>query len=118
MADAGSCDEEPIDDPEYQVTPPNTQTPRGTSPSSGDKRASSTSTTATSPNKKQRSPTVRVVDTNMQAHNDIAARKINLMPNMLEFGTQDQLDAEHVGVQERESPSFAGHDRAGHPDSL
>jgi len=118
VADAGSCVEEPIDDPEYQVTPPSMQTPRGTSPSSGAKRASSTSTTATSPNKKPRSPAVRVVDTNMQAHNDIAAHKINLM-HMLEFkketrqASQDRIElvtqiAYDMGVSAKTPTLFRG----------
>jgi hypothetical protein len=98
VADAGSCDEEPIDDPEYQVTPPSTHTPRGTSPSTGGKRTSSTSTTATSPNKKARSPAVRVVDTNMQAHNDIQSAKINLMKNMLEF-KKESRQASHAMIE-------------------
>jgi hypothetical protein len=55
VVDAESSDEQPVVDPDYQVTPP----------SAGTKRTTNTNTTASSPNKKCKSPTVRLMDTNM-----------------------------------------------------
>jgi hypothetical protein len=69
----GECsDEEAADEQEDQLTPL----------SIGTKRASSTSTTTSSPNKRSKSPAVTSMDNNMREHNEIAKQKICLMESM------------------------------------
>jgi hypothetical protein len=81
--DAASSDEEAIDDPEDQLTPL----------SIGNKRASNTSTTASSPSKRSKSPAVRSMDNNMRTHDEIASRRVSLLENMLEQRKTEQQNA-------------------------
>jgi ribosomal protein S10 len=48
----------------------------------GTKRASSTSTTASSPNKRSKSPAVRSMDGHMREHNDISRLRLERMTSM------------------------------------
>jgi hypothetical protein len=72
--DATSSDEEATDDPDDQLTPL----------SIGNKRASNTSTIASNPSKRSKSPPVRSMDNNMRTHNELASRRVSLLENMLE----------------------------------
>jgi hypothetical protein len=81
--DGESFDEEAVDEQEDQLTPL----------SIGTKRASSTSTTASSPSKRSKSPVVRSMDNNMREHNEIAMQKICLMESMFQQRKQDIKDA-------------------------
>jgi hypothetical protein len=81
--DGGSSDEEATDDPDDQLTPL----------SIGNKRASSTSTTASSPSKRSKSPAVRAMDNNMRTRNEIANRRMCLLENMFEHRKQEQHNA-------------------------
>ena len=76
--DGGSSDEEAADEQDDQVTPL----------SIGNKRASSTSTTASSPCKRSKSPALRAMDNNMRTHNEIANRRLCLMESMFEHRKQ------------------------------
>ena len=77
--DGGSSDEEVADEMEDQLTPL----------SIGNKRASSTSTTASSPRKRSKSPALRAMDNNMRTHNEIANRRLCLMESMFEHRKQE-----------------------------
>jgi hypothetical protein len=48
----------------------------------GTKRASSTSTTASSPSKRSKSPAVRTMDGHMKKHNDISRQRLKRMTTM------------------------------------
>jgi hypothetical protein len=72
--DGDDSGEEAADDEDDQLTPL----------SIGTKRGSSTSTTASSPSKRSKSPTVRSYDTGMREHNDLSKDKISILENMLE----------------------------------
>jgi hypothetical protein len=50
----------------------------------GTKRASSTSTTATSPNKKTKSPVVRVMNQHMTSHIEIAREMLEMQKNIFQ----------------------------------
>jgi hypothetical protein len=54
----------------------------------GNKWSSSTSTTASSPNKRSKSPAVRSLDNTMRTHNKIANRRLCLLENMLDIKKQ------------------------------
>jgi hypothetical protein len=72
--DVLSFDEEATDDPEDQLTPL----------SIGNKRSSSTSTTASSLSKRSKSPAVRSMDNNMRTHNELASRRVSLLETLVE----------------------------------
>lgn len=67
--DCDSCDEDPGNENEDQLTPR----------SVGTKRTSSTSTTASTPTKRSKSLAVRSMDNNMREYNEIARHKVNVM---------------------------------------
>jgi hypothetical protein len=72
--DVPSSDEEATDDPEDQLT----------LLSIGNKRSSSTSTTASSPSKRSKSPAVRSMDNNMSTHNELASHRVSLLGTLVE----------------------------------
>ena len=82
--DGGSSDEEAADEQEDQLTPL----------SIGNKRASSTSTTASSPRKRSKSPALRAMDNNMRTHNEIANRRLCLMESMFEHRKQEDHNSQ------------------------
>jgi hypothetical protein len=92
---AASSDEEATDDPDDQLTPL----------SIGNKRASSTSTTASSPSKRSKSPVVRSMDNNMRTHNKLASRRVSLLENMLEQRRTKQQNARSALSQKIERVS-------------
>ncbi|XP_066320365.1 uncharacterized protein [Miscanthus floridulus] len=82
--DGTSSDEEAAYEQDDQLTPL----------SIGNKRASSTSTNASSPRKRSKSPALRAMDNNMRTHNEIANHRLCLMESMFEHRKQEDHNSQ------------------------
>ncbi|CAN6195718.1 unnamed protein product [Urochloa humidicola] len=84
-----SSDDVEADEQDDQVTPLSNSTPK----SSGSKRANSTSTTASSPHKRSKSPAVRAMDNNMREHNEISRNKLAVLQSIWHEKKESEEDA-------------------------
>ena len=80
--DVDSSDEDSNEEQDDQLTPL----------SVGTKRASSTSTTASSPSKRSKSPAIRTMDGHMKEHNDISRQMLERMTAMWQERDQNIED--------------------------
>jgi hypothetical protein len=87
--DLDISDDDTIDEEDDEVTPL----------SVGTKRASNTSTTASSPSKRPKSPAVRSMDGHMREHNDISRLRLERMTSM--WQQRNQAIEDQAKAQER-----------------